>query len=78
MAINPPLSSEELGKFLLGTKIAVFKFLRVFFSLLFHPGIGTKCCFDQIIIFPEDVMIYTFDRPNRCTAAIGLKATDRE
>ena len=30
------------------------------------------------MIFPENVMIYTFDRPNRCTAAIGLKAADRE
>ena len=50
MGINPPLSSEELGTFLLGTKIAVFKFLRVFFSLLFHPSIGVQTLAQNVVL----------------------------
>ena len=39
MGINPPLSSGELGTFRLGIKIAVFKFLRVFFHYYFTQAL---------------------------------------
>ena len=46
MGINPPLSSGELGTFLCGTKIAVFKF----FSLLFHPSIGVQALAQNVVL----------------------------